>query len=373
MRVLTVLAATLLLSTGCLGDGDSSDGVEYSLGDWQVVDCGEVPASDPGTRPDLVLHDGDAVRLFTWTGNAYDDTAQGPTGTRHAATVGNTTYTAMRGAPHQVLALDEDLKQLASAPFDAPVTALAGGNGILWVASNWTLYALDADLHEVGRVETPPPHDRGAGKEVDHIVVAGGRAHLLDDIVVPFWSFLVDVADPAAMTLLETVQTGGSSSPAWQWVDPGRSWWIQTNFAGSIGGSTGADRFDLTGGGAKEVGRVGISGYSSGVHSDGQKRASGFSVLASTAVAPVWAVLSAQGEAQFRNVLMEDAPTMACGAPLDMPLKPGSVPTRTTLVQRDGLVVGTVGDQLLAWAVDGEPVLVHEQALPFVPVHVALR
>lgn len=375
MRWVLVLAVSML--AGCLGgDGpqdppeDADDG--GSLADWRDAGCDKPQAVDSGARPDLVLHDGDAARRLAWTGGAYEETARGPAGTRHVATLNGTMYTATSEAPFRVLALDGNRTVGASEPFRERITALGSGEGLVWVASNWTLVALDRDLQEVGWVDTPPPHDRSWKKEVDHIVVAGGQAHLIDDVIQPFWAFLVDVRDPAAMALLATVEAHGSSSPAWQWVDPGRSWWIQTNFAGMGAGHTGAVRFDLAGGGAEEVGHVRIWSVDTGFISGGPHRETGFSVLASTAVAPVWAVLSVEGEHQFRHVLMDDAPTMACGTPLELPLEVGFGTSRTTLVQHDDVVLGTVGDHLLAWAVDGRPVLVHAQVLPFTPVQVAL-
>lgn len=296
---------------------------------WRTVECTATPSQ---ARPDVVLIEAGTLVRLAWNGTGYQEAARGPDAT-HAAILDGLVVAA---SPERLLVLDDDLDVVAQEAVQN-VTALAAEGGLLYAAhGDWNLTVRGSDLQETGRVRLPPPHGGVAGKMVDAVHVEDGLGYLLDDVIMPFYAFLVDVE---AMRVLETVDVPSQGLDR-QWVGDGR-WWMETRFFGMGGGGEGAAWYRVGEDGAQRGGQVSLNSDRWGAGPDEDRSRAGYDVVANTVRIPSWAVLGIDDDLRLvRMDLQPDGPTKSCDVPLEAGGRAGAV------AAQDGVVAVAVGDRL---------------------------
>ncbi|HEX2066484.1 MAG TPA: hypothetical protein VHI93_06700 [Candidatus Thermoplasmatota archaeon] len=206
------------------------------------------------------------------------------------------------GEGSRLLKLDAELRELARIALPR-IGTLAFRDGVVWVATPWNLTAHDAGLRETARVAIPIPH-HPAMKAIDGIMVENGTAFLIDDIVMPFFLFRVDVRDPAQPTYVDRHDLASSQSPRWQWLDAaGRTWFVENIFGGREGSSVGTVAIDTVTG--HHLPGPQLWRHSEPIHSGGPgPRDEGHRILASQQRLPAWAIGASGGKTWLGRIDM---------------------------------------------------------------------
>lgn len=259
-----------------------------------------MPCNPPEVWPALYTANPEILALdakgnltrFAWRLGSLAAAATAGPGITHATVVGTDVVSAEKGDGNtwRLVARRNDLsvKTQVSVP---EVTALASSGATVYVATRWNLTAYDAGLRELGRVALVAPHGQSMYKEVDDIRLADGHAYLLDDVVMPFWVFRVDVRDPAAMRQLLVHDMPSSSTPTLQWLNTTSStWYVERNFYGMGGGGRSVVPISLADGAAGKSITVQGSSYPFMPDDPSPRREYGYSVTDSTFTLPAWAI-----------------------------------------------------------------------------------
>lgn len=101
--------------------------------------------------------------------------------------------------------------------------ALATDAGTVYTAHDTGFRSFDATLDPVGAATLP---DELAGKYMETVEIHDGVAYVVDDVMVPKYTFRVDVSDPATPAYLEALETWGINQTLHQqWLVPAEDRW----------------------------------------------------------------------------------------------------------------------------------------------------
>ena len=244
-------------------------------------------------NPEILALDakGNLTRFAWHLGSLAAAATAGP-GIQHAAVLGTDVVSAEKGdgGTWRLVARRNDLsvRNQVTVP---EITALATSGLTLYAATRWNLTAYDSNLQELGRVALVAPHGQSMHKEVDDIRISDGHAYLLDDVMMPFWVFRVDVRNPAAMRQLLVQDVSASSTPKLQWLNTTSStWYVEQNFYGRGGGSRSVVPISLADGTTGKSIAVQGSSYPFLPDDQSPRRQYGYNVLDSTFTLPAWAL-----------------------------------------------------------------------------------
>lgn len=400
----SVAVLVLLLASGCLqaaeeddggGPGASSSTSASTSASASATSTRPAPVPVPdewtpgawvnGTCPDMVdimapyfFHDlavrvGDRIAVLrNGAQHRYEVLAEGAEGTRFLAAAPGAVFAAKDAdlATGRVVRYDATLEEVASVEV-GQVGSLLVDRDVLYVGGlgRFTTLSLDLQVLDVldlsgtavggKRIDFITVHHRGVGDVV---------AYLVDDVLVPYRLYRVDVTDPARLVEGGNHTVFSSTSPGPQWIDhQAKQWYVQTNFYGRGVDGTGSQH---------EAVAIGLDGVPDGkpvpLHSTwtteaGTVRETGYELAASTWYLPGWAVLHGNGSRMLSHVTFQNGvPSHACDTPM------GANDGPVHLASDYSWFVAAAGDHL--WYIDPSrgPSVARSQDLPFVPTGLAV-
>lgn len=258
-RALLPVLLLAMLVVGCFGPGDTGNATDptatadgtatktdqttgttgpprasWSRGPWDDGTC-EAFAPAPGRAWTL-----DAENITSWRVGTNGLEAIG----RAALTgqwLGHDGGLLVAGA-QGVARLDEELRVVDTAPV-SNVTAFWGSSDGVVLASGWDVVRLDRDLDELWRTDLNEAEWSSPGKSLDHMVVRDGRVFVVDDVVMPFYGFILDLESGG----MRHEGSWSSSRSASFHAVTASSWLIDAGFYGQGGSGAWLERFDHDG------------------------------------------------------------------------------------------------------------------------------
>lgn len=293
--------------------------------------------------------------------------AAGPQGRVAVATRGDDAYLYAWSAEagHHVVRLDATLAPRERFAMEN-VGALHARGDVLYAASD-RLVTLDADdLRRLGEVALPLK-DSYAGKVAHDVLVHGGVAFLLDDVVVPLYVLRVDVSDPEKPRALDRQQIEGGHLPG-HWLEPARGRWMILQTWGGMGGGHTSLHVLPMGGGPQQGEALTLSRSSWEPGSGKEPTVEGWSIQATLETTPPWAIVARGAEARFGSLQVNDQANRVtfCERPLVLPPRDVDGPFPGSGLVRSGAhVAGLWGSTLFVVDVEASPpALVVAQKLP---------
>jgi hypothetical protein len=143
----------------------------------------------------------------------------------------------------------------------------------------------------------------GTHKTSHEVLVCGGRAFLLDNVVVPLYTYVVDVSDPRRMDVVSEDEFDGLSHLHAQWIDSETDAWNIVVNSGGMGYANQAIRqYGLDGGSPRTT----PLHYESQGYSEETATESGFRILGVWPASPPWMIVGQNGSTYLGRVDVGD-------------------------------------------------------------------
>lgn len=237
LRSATVLGGGLV--AGCLGsdhDPDDLDGSESTLEtlpSWLVVSDGWTDGRNEfsGNQLSLIGPDDESeeytIQLsFSPSDGQITDFAPLPDGYVVAISDDDDATRLQR--------LDAEMAPGATRDLQGS-HAIATDAGTVYTAHDTGFRAFDTELDPLGAATLP---EALSGKYMETVQIHDGVAYVVDDVVVPKYTFRVDVADPTSPAYLEVLETQGiNQSLHQQWLVPEENRWCVLQWTSFMDGT----------------------------------------------------------------------------------------------------------------------------------------
>ena len=129
---------------------------------------------------------------------------------------------------YEVLKINGKFEKIGTKKFEK-IGALATDNKSIFISAENSFIALDKNLRELNRVEL--------GKNAHDILIYRDTAYLLDDMMIPFFLFRVNIENPKNIQIKQKIEFTDINAHLYtQWLNPGLDQWAVLYEYGHRGG-----------------------------------------------------------------------------------------------------------------------------------------